>query len=102
MRGLIVIVATLFLACMAQAGPSTRPSTQQSRLETARALWQKQLAETGGKAVVTEHYPTEKALPFLDAFSFTQDPKFATQAALQLEYAHAREKDDLLLTFKNI
>jgi hypothetical protein len=45
-----------------------------------------------------EHYPTEGALVFLTAYDFTRDPRFAQQAAVQLDYAHAREVNGLIVT----
>src|SRR5688500_19351192 len=100
MRNLAARIALTIalLPCIAPAGPTTR----ESRLGLARKLWDQQLAQAGGKPVVSEHYPTEKALPFLDAYLFTQDAKYAKQAVLQLEYAHSRQTNDLLLTFANI
>src|SRR4051794_40925277 len=91
---MIARIAMLFavLACVA-AGPTTH----ESRLAIARKIWDDRLAQTGGKAVVSEYYPTEEALAFLSAWDLTRDEKYATQAKIQLDYAHGREKDALML-----
>jgi hypothetical protein len=64
----------------------------------ARPLWEQRLAETGGKPVASKAYPTEPALVFLTAHDLTRDSRYAEQAARQLDYAHRRAVDGLLLT----
>jgi hypothetical protein len=76
-------------------------STQESRLAIAKTQWEDRLASAGGKPIVADAYPTEEALVFLSAYSLTRDAGYAKQAATQLEYAHSRERDGILLTFKN-
>jgi hypothetical protein len=94
MKVCFAIVLLLATASMAQ-------TPREARLEAARARWEARLAEAGGKAIVADAYPTEQALVFLSAYSVTRDPRYATQAATQLDYCHAREKDGVLLTFNN-
>src|SRR5690349_16530416 len=77
---------------------TTAPTTRDARLEFAEQLWEERLTKAGGKPIVAEHYPTEEALVFLTAYDFTRDGRYAKQAAVQLEYAHSRERDGLFLT----
>jgi hypothetical protein len=67
-------------------------------LELAKPLWEKRLAQARGRATESAHYPTEPALVFLTAYELTRETRFAEQAKKQLEYAHGRGKDGLLLT----
>ena len=88
----------LFVAFIGSAGAQT---TRESRLAVAKSQWEDRLAKAGGQHIVADAYPTEESLVFLSAYSLTRDPRYAKQAATQLEYAHSREKDGILLTFKN-
>jgi hypothetical protein len=64
----------------------------------ARRLWDGALARTGGKAVASDAYPTEPALPFLSAYLWTREARFATQVVRQLDAAHARETNGMIVT----
>ena len=81
---------------------TTRPTTLESRVAIARSLWDAELAKTQGKPQTKNQYPTEPAVPFLSAYDFTHEKKFADQAVIQLDYAHSREKNALLITFEGI
>jgi hypothetical protein len=76
-------------------------TTRESRLAVAKSRWEERLAKAAGKPIVADAYPTEESLVFLSAYSHTRDPRYAKQAATQLEYAHSREKAGILLTFAN-
>jgi hypothetical protein len=83
--------------------PMTRSAaaqtTRESRIAVAQKLWEARLAAAARKPIVADAYPTEESLVFLSAYSLTRDPRYAQQAATQLDYAHSREKDGILLTF---
>jgi hypothetical protein len=77
---------------------SVVPSTNHTVLTLVKQRWEERLAAAGGKPIVAEHYPTEQALVFLSAYSITRDQRYAAQAALQMEYAHLREKNGVFVT----
>ena len=85
----------LFVSLIGSAGAQT---TRESRLAVAKGRWEARLASAGGEPIAADAYPTEESLVFLCAYSLTRDPRYAKQAATQLEYAHAREKNGILLT----
>ncbi|HEX8522591.1 MAG TPA: hypothetical protein VF669_10075 [Tepidisphaeraceae bacterium] len=97
LRWFVVMVIGMGGLCWADG-----PTTREARLEIAKRLWEERLAKAGGKAIVSEHYPTEEALVFLTAYDFTRDVRYAKQAEVQLEYAHAREKNGLFVTSKGL
>ena len=84
--------AACLIASMAPA-QTTYPAVEQ-----ARQRWEERLGKAGGKPTVSEYYPVEESLVFLTAYDFTRDPRYAEQAAKQLEYSHGREIDGLFLT----
>jgi hypothetical protein len=90
-----------FILFVSVIGTARAQTTRQSRLAVAKSQWEERLAKAGGKHIVADAYPTEEALVFLSAYSVTRDPRYAKQAATQLEYCHTRETDGILLTFKN-
>lgn len=92
MRHALLIIAIVSITSVTFA-QTTYPAVEQ-----AKPRWVARLAESGGKAIVSEYYPTEESLVFLTAYDFTRDPRYAEQAAKQLEYAHGREMDGLFLT----
>jgi len=99
---LVFSLCVLCLLCGSTLFPATdlaAQTTRESRLEIAKTRWEARLATAGGKHIVADAYPTEEALVFLSAYSVTRDPRYAQQAATQLQYAHSREKDAILLTF---
>ena len=71
----------------------------QSPTEILRAGWDAEWAKAAGKVVEQQHYPTEPALVWLSAYSLTRDAKYAEQARRQLDEAHRREKNGLLLIY---
>jgi hypothetical protein len=91
------LLCLLLLLFPAAAAAQT---TRQACLDQAKQRWEQRLAAAGGKPVVTDAYPTEEALVFLSAYSLTRDPRYADQAARQMEYAHSREKDAIVVTHK--
>ena len=90
----IAVVIALLVACNALLAGA--PAT--TRMASVQKLWEARLLKAGGKPIVSEHYPTEEALVFLTAYDFTRDPRYATQASLQLDYCHAREVNGLFVT----
>ena len=94
--GVLGVLGGSLLFLPADLGAQT---TRESRLAVAKSRWEDRLARAGGKPIVADAYPTEESLGFLSAYSLTRDRRYATQAATQLEYAHSRETDGILLTF---
>jgi hypothetical protein len=92
--------ALALLACLIGAARAAEPQTKPAldRPAVARRLWDQALARTGGKPVASDAYPTEPALPFLSAYVWTRQPRYAQQAARQLQAAHARETNGILIT----
>ena len=93
-------VCVYLLAALAAVSTAVAQTTRESRLAAAKARWDARLDQAAGKPIVADAYPTEPALAFLCAYSLTRDPRYAKQAATQLEYAHARERDGILVTSK--
>jgi hypothetical protein len=90
-----------FIFCVSLACSVGAQTTRESRLAIAKPLWAERLAKAGGQHIVADAYPTEEALIFLSAYCVTRDERYAKQAATQLEYCHARERDGVLLTAEN-
>jgi hypothetical protein len=99
LRSPTLICGIIFLSLSATVGAQT---TREARLTVVQSRWDERLAATGEKFVVADAYPTEEALVFLSAYSLTRDPRYAEQAARQMNYAHSREKDGILVTFKGV
>jgi hypothetical protein len=76
---------------------ATAQEATASRIPLLREVWEKKLADAAGKAVEQQYYPTEPALVFLSAWSVTREEKYAEQARRQLESAHGREKEGVLV-----
>jgi hypothetical protein len=67
------------------------------RLRVATAYWERLLAARAGEPDRVPTYPTEPAVPMLSAYALTRREEFAAQAARQLAYAHAQERDGMLV-----
>jgi hypothetical protein len=67
-------------------------------MSLAKPLWDQRLAQAGGRVIESKLYPTEPSLVFLTAFDLTREPRYVGQATKQLEYAHDRSVEGLLLT----
>jgi hypothetical protein len=90
------LIAMLLLAVSGAAAETSTNVTE--RLTLARKLWDQALERTGGTAVKSDYYPTEPALPFMSAYLFTREQRFADQAARQLELAHNQQINGMILS----
>lgn len=73
-------------------------SNATDRLVLARKLWDQALERAKGAPVKNDYYPTEPALPFMSAYLFTREQRFADQAARQLELAHTQQANGMILS----
>jgi hypothetical protein len=95
----LIFLTAAVCAQAAPPAPATSPADAQARwLELSKPMWERRLAQAAGKPTASHAYPTEPALVFLTAYSVTRDERYARQAAKQLDYAHDRSVDGLLLT----
>jgi hypothetical protein len=108
MRASLAVVLIFAASARAAAPPLAVSQAEalgdsgQRWLSLAKPLWNERLAQAGARPIESKFYPTEPALVFLTAYALTREPRYAEQATKQLEYAHDRSADGLLLTAEGL
>ncbi len=93
LRRAIQLLSFISLIAVAPIGLAENPTA------VLRAGWEAQFTKVAGKPVEQQHYPTEPALVWLSAYSVTRETKYAEQARRQLDDAHRRETNGILVIY---